>query len=253
MQELAALAKLQQEHQREQLQKQLDHMLQTQRLITTTEATLVQLRSNLAAFENNPQAKATAAQAVRQAEAYLDPARQRVAQLLQSLDEHGVHWDAVSGVMTHIHHEPLDGKKAARSSSSSSSSRAKSSSRSGSSRKASASGAAADNGVGPDVVRSSRSKQVQQQQEQHAAAAAGLVVSSRRRETADTAAASAAAGGSSSSSAGVWMPVSSPHSSAAKPANGSSSSSNGKNGHHRSDGSTQPSYVPAQDGGRRGG
>jgi hypothetical protein len=242
VQELAALAKLQQEHQREQLQKQLDHMLQTQRLIATTEATLVQLRSNMAAFENNPQAKATAAQALRQAEAYLDPARQRVEQLLQSLDEHGVHWDPVSGAMTHIQHEPLDGKKAGHSSSSSSSSRAKSSS-SSSSRKAASSGvAAAEDGLGPDVVRSSRSKQVQQQ-EQHAAA--GLVVSSRRRATAsDTAAAAAAGGGSSSppgSPAGVWTPVSGVHSVGSVPANGSSSS-NGKNGSHGGSGSA--SYMP---------
>lgn len=238
------MAKLQQEHQREQLQKQLDHMLQTQRLIATTEQTLVQLRSNMAAFENNPQAKATAAAALQQAQAYLDPARQRVSKLQESLDQYGVCWDPVTGQMTHINHEPLDKKvskaRSSKSSGASSSSSSSSSSRSGSSRRAAGAAAAAAE-VGSDVVRSSRRQQVQDGSSTEAGSE--VLVSSRRRGVAAEAAASGGSRVSSSTGdGGDWTPISTAAASsgAASPVNGHSS--NGKNG-HSSTGSSS-GYMP---------
>jgi hypothetical protein len=222
------LAKLQQEHQREQLQKQLDRMLQTQQLVATTEQKVLQLRSNMAAFENNPQAKATAATALQQAQSYLGPARELVSKLLESLDKHGVRWDSVSGKMTHINHEELDAKAApkARSSKpagSSSSSRSKA----GASSKAAAAGSAAQGVEMDGVVRSSRSKQVQKSNE----AAAGLVASSRRRGAAAEAAVSGGSRAGPGSTA-TWKPVGADAGSSSRvvPLNGNGSNGNGHNG-----------------------
>jgi hypothetical protein len=234
LQELAALAKLQQEHQREQLQKQLDRMLQTQQLVATTEQKVLQLRSNMAAFENNPQAKATAATVLQQAQSYLGPARELVDKLLESLDKHGVHWDPVSGKMTHINEEELDAKAApkARSNKPAGSSSSSGRSKAGTSRKA-AQACEMDG-----VVRSSRSKQVQASTE----AAAGLVVSSRRRGAAAEAAASGGSRAGPGSKA-TWKPVeaNAGSSSRVKPLNGNGSNGNG----HSSTGSSG-TYVPVR-------
>ena len=103
LQELAASAKEQQQ----KLQQQVALMLQTQQLIATTEQTVTQLRSNMAAFENNPQAQATAAAALQQAQSHLEPAKQLVSKLQAALDMQGVQWDPSSGQVTHINHQPL--------------------------------------------------------------------------------------------------------------------------------------------------
>jgi hypothetical protein len=260
-QELAALAKREQEHQQEQLQKQLERMLQTQRLIVTTEQTILQLRSNMAAFENNPQAKAKAAAALQQAQGYLEPARLQVNKMQESLDKHGVHWDPATGRMTHINHQPLDSKQgsqarkgskaagaaqhAGSSSSSSSSGDGSSSSKVGSRRQAAA---AAPADPGPDVVRSSRSAARQRTGDSEAGsvqhAADGLVVSSRRR----AAAAEAAASGGSWVGAGLkpmLTPVDGVVGQNGTHSNGHSSvyNGNGKNGHSSSGGGH---YVPLQ-------
>lgn len=236
-----------QQHQQEQLQKQLERMLQTQRLITTTEQTIQQLRSNMAAFENNPQAKAKAAAALQQAQGYLGPARQQVHKMQESLDKHGVHWDPATGHMTHINHQPLGSKPglgAKKGSKAAAAASHSSSSKSVSRRQA----AAAADPI-PDVVRSSRSVAKQHSNGSSEASSSqhavdGLVVSSRRR----AAAAEAAASGGSRVGAGlnpVLMPVGSAVGQNGAHSNGHGSvyNGNGKNG-HSSGGAGH--YVPLQ-------
>lgn len=231
------MAKLQQEHQREHLQKQLERMLQTQQLVATTEQKVLQLRSNMAAFENNPQAKANAATAFQQAQSYLGPARELVSKLLESLDKHGVHWDPVSGQMTHINHEELDAKAAPKARSSKPAGASSSSGRSKAGASSKAAGAASQGAEMDGVVRSSRRKQVQERSE----AAAGLVVSSRRRGAAAEAAASGGSRAGPGSTA-TWKAVGADAgpTSRAVPVNGNGSNGNG----HSSSTVSSGMYVP---------
>lgn len=246
LQELAALAKLQLQHQHEQLQKQLKRMLETQHLINTTEQTVAQLRGNMAAFQNNPQAQATAAAALQQAQSHLEPARQLVSKLQASLQEHGVQWDASTGLITHIHNEPLVVASKSRrggGGSSSSSGKPAVSDRQQPARASSSSSSSSQLQPGPDVVRSSRAINTAQQPQQDAAGASGVVVSSRRRG----ASAEGAAGGGVRSSPGgtatTWTPVSSSSSSSSQdevvplPLNGYLNGTKSVNGAH---------YVPVQ-------
>lgn len=237
-QELAATA-------RAQLQERLDKLLHTQLVVACTEQTVQQVRSSLAAFENNPQAKEQAAATLQQAESYLGPAKRLVSKLAKDLQDHGVHWDSRTGQMTHMYDEPVEqflragggGGTKARSSSSGGSSKA---SRSSSSRAGSRREAAGAADVGPDVVRSSRC--AQQQQQGSSGGAQGMIVASRRRGAAAEAAVGGGVRASSAGAAVMWTPASSAAAAGPVPTNGSNG--NGKNGHSAA--GSGASYVPVQ-------
>jgi len=203
----------------------------------------------MAAFANNAQAQATAAAALQQAQARLEPAKQLVSKLTASLDRHGVHWDPSTGQITHVNHQPLSQQAAPRP-------RASSKASSGQQPRSGARAAAGGMHIGPDVVRSSRSKQRLTTPDDEAAA--DVFVSSRRR---GAAAEAAVAGGSRSglSPSTTWQPVAAaeaegtwPSVPGAAASNGHHSSlhnGNGRNGHGSAAGGM---YVPVQVQGSQG-